>query len=331
MAPLFDAHNHLQDEWLTPDRERILTELGAAGVSACVVNGTSESDWPEVAALCRSANRDQPSAISHQPDVGGVPPPRNSGPLSQLSTLNSQLLPPNPKPKTQNQKPKLVASFGLHPWDVGNRTPAWREKLIGFLDADSNACMGEIGLDRWMTDRAKPDDPRLAGLRRAPLAEQLEVFHLQLALASERNLPTTIHCIDAYGALLDALGSVPRPRRGFLLHSYAGSVELVKPFAKLGAYFSFNGYFLDPRRAVRLRPVYAAIPADRLLVESDAPAMSLPVASQRFQLPNTPTGSVVNHPANLIVAYEELARWRDTDAASLAARIAENFTHFFCR
>jgi TatD DNase family protein len=324
MAPLFDAHNHLQDEWLTPHRERILTELGAAGVRACVVNGTSESDWPEVAALCRSADSDQRSAIGHQPNLGGVPPPRNSGPLSQV-------LSPNPKPETQNPKPKLVASFGLHPWDVGNRTPAWREKLIRFLDADSNACMGEIGLDRWMTDRAKPDDPRLAGLRRAPLAEQLEIFHPQLVIASERNLPTTIHCIDAYGALLDALESVPRPQRGFLLHAYAGSAELVRPFAKLGAYFSFNGYFLDPRRMDRLRPVYAAIPADRLLVESDAPAMPLPVASQRFQLPNAPAGPVVNHPANLIVAYEELARWRDTDAVSLAARIADNFTYFFCQ
>ena len=298
MAPLFDAHNHLQDEWLTPHREHVLSELEAAGVRACVVNGTSESDWSEVAALCNPS--DQRSAVLSDPE-------------------------------TPNPKPNLIPSFGLHPWDVGNRTPAWREKLIGFLDATPNACVGEIGLDRWILDRAKPDDPRLAGLRRAPLAEQLEVFHAQLAIAAERNLPVTIHCIDAYGALLEALSSAPRPERGFLLHAYASSVELVKSFTSLGAYFSFNGYFLDPRRASRLHPVYAAIPADRLLVETDAPAMPLPNHLQRFQLPAVRTGSTVNHPANLVATYEHLAAWRDISVSVLASQIETNFVHFFCR
>lgn len=311
MTPLFDAHNHLQDDWLAPHRERICTDLEAAGVRACVVNGTNENDWSAVAALCEA----QP------PD----------GPRAHLSTLTSQLSSPNSKHETPNPKPKLVPSFGLHPWDVGNRTPAWHQKLLGFLDAHPHAFIGEIGLDRWMTDRAKPDDPRLAGLRRAPLAEQLEVFHAQLAIAAERNLPVTIHCIDAYGALLDALNIAARPQRGFLLHAYAGSVELVKSFANLGAYFSFNGYFLDPRRAARLRPVYAAIPADRLLVETDAPAMPLPIDLQRFKLPAASNGSAVNHPANLVVTYEELARWRNRPVDEFASQIEQNFVHFFWR
>lgn len=309
MAPLFDAHNHLQDEWLVPHRERICADLAAVGVCACVVNGTSESDWSEVAELCGNTTSG------------------NAGTLSQLSALKSQLSSPSPKPETQNPKPKLLASFGLHPWDVGNRTPAWREKLIGVLDANPNAYIGEIGLDRWMTDRAKPDDPRLAGLRRAPLGEQLEIFHTQLAIAAERNLPTTIHCLDAFGALLDTLQKGPVPQCGFLLHAYSGPAEMVTSFAKLGGYFSFNGAFVEPRKE-RLRDVFAIVPADRLLVETDAPAMGLPDDRARFHLP-TAGGNRVNHPANLIIAYEGLAAVRGLSADALAEQVAANFRRLF--
>lgn len=303
----FDAHNHLHDAWLAPHRERILADLAAAGVHAAVVNGTSESNWPDVAALC------------------AAPPPD----CDVRAPISARLLP----------------SFGLHPWDAGNRSPDWQRALLAFLGAapagSASASptsglraprapfVGEIGLDRWMLDRARPDDPRLAGLRRAPLDEQREVFLWQLELAATRDLPVTIHCIDAYGPLLDALTAARRPARGFLLHAYAGSVEMVKRFADLGAYFSFNGYFLDPRRAQRLRPVYAAVPPDRLLVETDAPAMPLPADIATHPLPPAPDGSSVNHPANLVAAYAGLARWLDLDLPLLAERIRQNFLRFY--
>lgn len=304
-APLFDAHNHLHDAWLAPHRERILADLAAIGTRAMVVNGTCESDWPEVTALCADP---------------------------QLSSLNSQL--------------RRLPSYGLHPWDVGNRTPDWQRALLAALDFAAPSAptaplsslnsslparpfLGEIGLDRWILDRARPDDPRLAGLRRAPLAEQLEVFLWQLELAASRNLPCTVHCIDAYGALADALRAVRRPARGFLLHAYACSLELMRTFTELGAYFSFNGYFLDPRRARRLREVYAAIPADRLLVETDAPAMPLPREWATHRLPPAPTGAIINHPANLEAAYTGLAAWRGLTIPDLAASVEKNFTRFF--
>jgi TatD DNase family protein len=179
-----------------------------------------------------------------------------------------------------------------------------------------------------MTDRAKPDDPRLAGLRRAPLAEQLEVFHAQLAITAERNLPATIHCLDAFGSLLDALQKGPTPARGFLLHAYSGPAEMINGFAKLGAYFSFNGAFLEPRKQ-RVREVFAAVPSDRLLVETDAPAMSLPADRARFHLPPSPEGALVNHPANLAIAYEGLAEIRRVDPAVLADSVAANFQRLF--
>lgn len=271
----------------------MFANLKAAGVAGAVVNGTSESDWVEVTALARA-------------------------------------------------EPTVIPSYGLHPWDVGNRSPDWQRQLTAALAAGDAALatrpldapagrlakVGEIGLDRWILDRAKPDDPRLVGLRRAPLEEQREVFAWQLALAASTNRAATIHCLDAFGALLEILQTTPRPARGFLLHAYGGPAELVPRFAELGAYFSFNGAFLDARHAAK-QAVYRAIPADRLLVETDAPAMPLPPAAERFSLPPGPGGTRLNHPANLAAAYAGLAVLRGQEPGELAACIATNFHRLF--
>ena len=294
---LYDAHCHYQDPWLTPHREKILAGLAVLGVRAAVVNGTCESDWPEVAALS-----------------------------SRFSAPGSKL--------------RLLSSYGLHPWDVGNRTPDWQRHLLahlGFTPAHPSSpshsshpppALGEIGLDRWILDRARPDDPRLAGLRRAPIEEQTEVFLWQLALAAARNLPASIHCLDAFGLLHDLLRTANLPARGFLLHAYSGPVEMVKSFADLGAFFSFNGAFLAPRHA-RLRELYATLPADRLLVETDAPAMRLPSDREKFSLAPAADGSPINHPANLTVTYAALADLRREPVDTLAAQVAANFRRLF--
>ena len=224
--------------------------------------------------------------------------------------------------------PVVLPSYGVHPWDAGNRSPSWQKNLLAALDANPHAGVGEIGLDRWMTDRAKPDDPRLAGLRVAPIEEQTEVFLWQFALAAERNLPASIHCVDATGLLHDLLRDARRPARGFLLHSYNGPEEMVAAFAKLGAYFSFNANFLDARRA-RLRGVYAAIPADRLLVETDAPSVRPPSSLEKFPLPPTADGVHVNHPANLAATYAALADLRGVTTEALATQVEKNFLRLF--
>jgi TatD DNase family protein len=221
-------------------------------------------------------------------------------------------------------------SYGLHPWDAGNRSPDWFSRLKARLAADPQAAVGEIGLDRWILDSAKPDDPRLAGLRRAPLEEQGEVFLKQLSLAASENRPVTIHCLQAFGALEGVLRHMNTPARGFLLHAYGGPPEMVAPFAERGAYFSFNGAFLASRHATR-REAFLLVPFDRLLVETDAPAMPLPAALARFDLPSAPDGSSVNHPANLAATCAALAELRGVSPDSLAARLEDNFRRFFGR
>ena len=276
---LYDAHCHLQDAELVPHYPRVFSDLAAVGVKRTVTNGSSEADWPAVAAL----------AAAH---------------------------------------PVVLPSYGLHPWDAGSRSPAWQENLLSPLDANPRAAIGEIGLDRWIIQRAKPNDVRLTGLRRAPIEEQTEVFLWQFALAAERNLPAAIHCVDAWGLLHDSLRAAQRPARGFLLHSYSGPGEMVAGFAKLGAYFSFNANFLDARRS-RLRDVYAAVPADRLLVETDAPSVRPPAAQEEFTLPATDDGRYVNHPANLAATYAALAGLRRVSLESLVGQVEQNFLRLF--
>ncbi|KAB2855510.1 MAG: TatD family deoxyribonuclease [Bauldia sp.] len=276
---LYDAHNHLQDEWLLPHLDQIASDLTKAGIAGAVVNGTTPDDWASVSALA-------------------------------------------------SRFPWVVPSYGVHPWDCGNRPSDWQGRLESRLATEPRARVGEIGLDRWILDSAKPDDPRLAGLRRAPLDEQKEVFVWQLELAATHNLAASIHCIDAWGALLDTLRQSRRPERGFLLHAYAGSAELVQPFADLGAYFSFNGAFLDSKRENQ-RNTFKAIPPDRLLVETDAPAMPLRSAWRLYNLPARPDTTTVNHPANIAAVYAGLAAFLGLRVDQLAARAEENFTRLF--
>lgn len=207
----------------------------------------------------------------------------------------------------------VLPSFGYHPWYVREHTPDWEMNLAKMLDAVPSA-IGEIGLDRWI------ENPDL------PLQETL--FTRQLCLAAERNLPASLHCLQAWGRLYDLLRTGPRPACGFLLHSYGGPAEMVAPLAKLGAFFSFPGYYLHERKA-RQRETFKIVPPDRLLVETDAPDQSLPPELNRFPLSDPASGKALNHPANLAAVYEGLATFLDEPPQHLIARVEENFQRLF--
>jgi TatD DNase family protein len=275
----FDAHNHLQDDWLAPHLEKAIGQLELLPIGAAVVNGTAEDDWTRVEQL----------AATH---------------------------------------PWVRPSFGLHPWMVGNRSAHWEDKLNALLDRHPGAALGEIGLDRWILERARADDPRLAGLKRASLLEQQEVFERQLNIASRRNLPATIHCIDAWGALWGVLSSSELPAPGYLLHAYGGSLEMMHAFAERGAYFSFNGYFLGDRKE-RQQEVFRAVPLHRLLVETDAPSMPLPQTWRTHKLPPGPAGTPLNQPGNIEAVYSGLATLRGISVAELSVIVEENFLRLF--
>lgn len=210
------------------------------------------------------------------------------------------------------QHPEVVPSFGYHPWYVHERTPDWQPELVRFLDRIPSA-VGEIGLDRWKE-----------GLDRVA---QEEVFVWQLRLAAARGLPVSIHCLQAWGRMLEILQREPRPACGFLLHSYGGPAEMIRPLARLGAYFSFPGYYLHERKA-RQRETFRQVPADRLLVETDAPDQLPPATHVRHPLAG-PGGEAINHPANLRAILEGLAAVRGEEPGGVAVRLEENFYRLF--
>lgn len=210
------------------------------------------------------------------------------------------------------QFPQVLPSFGYHPWHLQERTPDWQRTLISLLDATPSV-VGEIGLDRW-----KPD---------LPYDGQEQAFIWQLRLAAERNVAASIHCLQAWGRMLELLSENPRPAGGFLLHSYGGSREMVQPLTKLGAYFSFPGYFMHERKT-RQREAFAAVPLDRLLIETDAPDQLLPESENRFPLPAS-DGKPINHPANLAAVYEFMARQRGMGLDEFSGQVEENFRCLF--
>ena len=209
--------------------------------------------------------------------------------------------------------PWILPSFGLHPWYAQERTPAWQERLLGYLREFPRAGVGEIGLDRWIPN---PD-----------LEAQTSAFLSQLDVATRQNRPATLHCLRAWGMLGDLLSRHPVPERGFLLHSFGGPVEMIPQFVKKGAYFSLSPYFCHERKT-RQAETFTHVPLDRLLAETDAPDMWPPDEANPHPLLDAEQKSI-NHPANLEVSYQKLAELRHIPLEALTGQLELNFHRLF--
>jgi TatD DNase family protein len=195
-------------------------------------------------------------------------------------------------------EPDLTSpAFGIHPWQAHTATGDWLEKLRALLEKYPRASVGECGLDGWIPDPG--------------LAVQRPVFIAQLRLARELGRPLTIHCLKAWGPLFEDFKEAPPPPR-FLMHSFNGSIEIARRLIPLGAYFSFSGYFLQPRKAAVL-DVFKQVPRDRILLETDAPDMLPPADFIRHPLPGNH-----NHPANLAAIGQALAMAMEMSPQDLA-------------
>jgi len=204
--------------------------------------------------------------------------------------------------------PDLVRpAYGVHPLYVDRARGDWQGDLRRRLEADPAASVGEIGLDR--SDSAGPLDP------------QREVLEWQVRLAIELSRPFTVHCRRAWDVmlpLLQALGPFPRH---FVMHSYGGGEGLVAPLLALGSCFSFSGTLTWPRNR-RGPAALAAVPADRVLCETDAP--DLPPWQPEDSDPATP-----NEPANLPQVVRRIAELRGGSVSDWATRLTENARRCF--
>ncbi|KAK9681836.1 hypothetical protein RND81_10G030900 [Saponaria officinalis] len=214
--------------------------------------------------------------------------------------------------------PSVLPCFGIHPWEVQERSPSWFTVLRQYFDSTPSASVGEIGLDKGSRGRE------------IDFNDQVDVFRKQLELAKELKKPASVHCVRAFGDLLDVMKSAGPFPEGVVLHSYLGSAEMVPELARLGAYFSFSG-FLMSMKPQKAKKMVKAVPSDRILLETDAPDAlpkvnwdslfivkedpSLPPGLQeRREIPNSRDGDdmsdvakdvpvfpkeMLNHPANI--------------------------------
>lgn len=192
----------------------------------------------------------------------------------------------------------ILPGIGLHPWEVKQAPADWRDQFKHAVRSGARV-VGEIGLDRWIEN----DD----------FDQQEAAFRWQLNQSVQGNLPVSIHCLKATDPLLRILKEDGGPERGIHLHAYNGSAEQVSQFADCGAYFSFNVGQLG-ESAKKAPAAVRSVPADRLLIETDAPDM--------LEGDETPS-------AFLEQAYERIAELRDMARTELVDQVAANFTRYF--
>lgn len=182
----------------------------------------------------------------------------------------------------------VFPAYGIHPWHADTAAEGWEERLRERLLSDPAASVGEVGVDGWV------DSPGME--------VQMPVFVKQAEIAAELGRVMTVHCLKAWEALFAAMDQAAAWPEKFLMHSFGGSLEVAGRLAKKGAWFSFSGHFLHPRKA-KVMEVFRKLPEDRILLETDAPDMIPPEDFVKF-----PLSGGVNHPANLRSIAEAFGR-----------------------
>jgi TatD DNase family protein len=211
-------------------------------------------------------------------------------------------------------EPGVHAAYGLHPWWQRERSPDWALRLEALLLKHPNATIGETGLDRWME---APD-----------LEDQRRVLEVHLDLSRKLERPITLHCLKAWPELAACVKRHPPSRRGFLLHSYSGPREDIAKWVEAGAYFSISPAFLHSRKA-RQREAFLDVPLERLLLETDAPAMAPPAELMISAVPGKTGNQELNHPANLHLCLGAMSSDRRMEPSALALQIEENASRLF--
>lgn len=206
--------------------------------------------------------------------------------------------------------PGVSLSVGIHPQVVATMTTAAQEAELARLEAALGArrpsvvALGEIGMDG-------------VGERRRSYGAQAELFAQQLRLARQHDLPVILHVLRAHEEALKVLADVGVPPAGGVVHSYSGSAELVPRYLEHGLFLSFSGSVTWHEGGRAMRAVEAC-PAERLLVETDAPDQT-----PRAQRPSA------NEPAFLGEVVQALAAARGAEPTDIASLTYQNACRLF--
>jgi TatD DNase family protein len=222
---------------------------------------------------------------------------------------------------TSPELPTIYASAGIHPQEAANATPDALTQLATLAVNPRCVAIGEIGLDYYHVEN--PDIPT-----------QQAAFVAQLQVAAAARKPILIHCrtselatpaakqkfgpADAWEDLLTLIAAHWQPHSlGGIMHCFSGTVDHASRSIDAGFHLSFAGNLTYPA-AKTIREAATFAPADRILVETDAPFLApIPFRGQR------------NEPALVVHTSAALADLRNLSPEALAALTTHNFQTLF--
>jgi TatD DNase family protein len=195
----------------------------------------------------------------------------------------------------------IVAAVGIHPHDVRHSTEADLDHLVALSRTPQVVAWGEIGLDF----------NRMYSPRKA----QERWFIRQLETAADLDLPVIFHERDSGGRFLDILSRHPSRHHRGVVHCFSGTAAELARYIDMGLYIGITGIVTMPDRGRDLRRMIPGIPADRLLIETDAPYLTPVPENRRHRR---------NEPAFVRSVMLKLAEVRREDPQKLADQLWQN-------
>jgi TatD DNase family protein len=202
---------------------------------------------------------------------------------------------------------RLYATAGVHPHDSRNCDETTIPELRKLAAQAEVVAIGECGLD-FNRDFS-------------PRSLQEKWFEAQVGLAEELQMPLFLHERDARQRFCEILGAV-RKNSPAVLHCFTGTHEELRTYLDMGLYLGITGWICDERRGTHLRELIKEIPADRLMIETDAP----------FLLPRTMANRPKdgrNEPAFLRYVLQTVAESVGKPAAQVASETTQTAKIFF--
>ena len=199
--------------------------------------------------------------------------------------------------------PWISASVGIHPHGAAKAQAGWFDRLESLAGSETVLAIGETGLDFYRD--------------LSPRAVQEKVFREHLRLACRLSKPVIIHSRQAHAETLKILKDEDLPSPAGVMHCFSGDRHWAEAFLDLGFYISFAGPLTYPR-SHDLRDLLSLVPADRLLLETDAP-----------YLPPQAYRSERNEPSFIRLTYERAALALNTDLDNLARQVYLNAIRLF--
>ncbi|WP_440903496.1 TatD family hydrolase [Catenovulum sp. SX2] len=205
--------------------------------------------------------------------------------------------------------PNLYTTAGCHPHDAKDFLPEDIDFLQQAYQQNSRVvAIGECGLD-YNRDFSPRDIQR-------------QVFAAQLQLAEQLAAPLFLHQRDAHADFVQLLQQNVSDFSKTVVHCFTGEADELAAYIEMGCYIGITGWVCDERRGQHLLPLLDKIPADRLLIETDAPYL-IPRHIQKK------TKSRRNQPVYLVEICEFIAQQLGISFAQLASQTRENSLRFF--